>query len=181
MLSPADSILAYIRAKDGNRPHLLDWAFTADAYLKIRVHTESISFPSESDGREAIANTLVRHFNQAYENIYTFCIGVPPRSAVETFACPWLVAMSERQNGAVRVGCGRYDWRFSGHRICALDITIDFMEVLPPHTLDVVMDWVSGLPYPWCSESAVARGAAEIPSLPHVVGCLNKYCQVEAG
>lgn len=177
MLSPADSILAYIRAKDGNRPHLLDWAFTPDAYLSMCVQTQSISFPPESYGREAIADTLVRHFNQTYENVYTFCIGTPPGNSVKTLSCPWLVVMSEKQSGAVRVGCGYYDWTFSGHRVCALRITIACMELLPPDTLDLVMDWVSGLPYPWCSEGAIVSGAADIPSLSLVVRSLQEGCR----
>lgn len=109
MLTQSESILAYIKAKDGNRPHLLDAAFTEDATLQMIVRTEAISFPASSVGREAIAETLVRRFNQTYENVYTLCIGSPPTANSETYSCNWLVAMSEKQGGAVRVGCGRYD------------------------------------------------------------------------
>lgn len=78
--SPSESIAAYINAKDSNRPHLLDTAFTADASLRMHVFTDAISLPPALVGREAIADTLVRRFNQTYENIYTLCIGEPPEA-----------------------------------------------------------------------------------------------------
>ena len=171
VLNPAECIRAYIQAKDGNRPHRLDAAFTEDATLQMIVRTEAISFPAASVGREAIAETLVRRFNQTYENIYTLCIGQPPAVDATAFACDWLVAMSEKQGGAVRVGCGRYDWSFTSaeHRVCALTITIEAMETLPPDALPAVMDWVSALPYPWCDrELAVATSAVQ-PQVLHVL------------
>jgi hypothetical protein len=175
MLTPAESILAYIRAKDGNRPHLLDAAFAQDATLQMQVRTESISFPPLSVGREAIAETLIRRFNQIYENVYTFCVGVPPEADAETFSCGWLVAMSEKQGGAVRIGCGRYDWLFthSEHRVRALTITIDAMEVLPSEALAPVMNWVSGLPYPWCAQRVATGAPPNLPGVLHVLQLLQ--------
>jgi hypothetical protein len=172
VLTPAESIRAYIRAKDGNRPHRLDAAFTEDATLQMIVRTEAISFPAASVGREAIAETLVRRFNQTYENIYTLCIGQPPPVDATAFACDWLVAMSEKQGGAVRVGCGRYDWSFTPaeHRVRALTITIEAMETLPPDTLQSVMKWVSALPYPWCDREPAMVAP---PDLPHLLRVLQ--------
>ena len=54
----AESIHAYISAKDGNRPLLLNAAFTEDATLQMIVRTDTISFPAMSVAREAIAETL---------------------------------------------------------------------------------------------------------------------------
>lgn len=172
MLTAADSILAYIRAKDGNRPHLLDEAFADDATLQMVVRTEAISFPTSFVGREAIAETLVRRFNQTYENVYTLCIGAPPGADAEAFSCDWLVAMSEKQGGAVRIGCGRYDWSFTHaeHRVQRLTITIEAMEVLPAEALAPVMNWVSGLPYPCCPRQ-LAIGAT--PNLQGVIRVLD--------
>ncbi len=56
MPTPADSILNYLRAKDGNRPHLLARAFTADAELYMTVRAGNISFPPVANGRDAIMN-----------------------------------------------------------------------------------------------------------------------------
>ncbi|PBJ22056.1 hypothetical protein BSG18_27840 [Pseudomonas ogarae] len=47
------SIQQYIRAKDGNRPHLLDQAFTPSAILDMVVRTGSIAFPDHVEGRPA--------------------------------------------------------------------------------------------------------------------------------
>jgi hypothetical protein len=171
-LTPAASIRAYIQAKDGNRPYLLDAAFVEDATLQMIVRTEAISFPAVSVGRAAIAETLVRRFNQTYENIHTLCIGEPPAEDASAFACDWLVAMSEKQGGAVRIGCGRYDWSFTPaeHRVCALSITIEAMDILPADTLQPVMDWVAALPYPWCTPE---RATAALPGLPHLLHALQ--------
>lgn len=172
----ADSIFAYINAKDGNRPHLLDAAFTSDAVLQMVVKTEAISFPPSSVGRDAITEILVRRFNQTYENVYTLCIGSPPEPSDESFSCNWLVAMSEKHNGAVRVGAGRYDWSFERieQKVRALTISIATMEILPANTLDPIMKWVSTLPYPWCSLQAATQTPPNIPGVFCVLDVLHK-------
>ena len=93
MPTPTESITGYIRAKDSNRPHLLDAVFAADATVQMHVQTDAISFPSSLQGRDAIADTLVRRFNQTYENIYTLCIGEPPEADAQIYSCDWFVAM----------------------------------------------------------------------------------------
>ena len=175
MNSPADSIAAYIKAKDGNRPHLIDAAFTRDAILKMQVRTDSISFPASAIGRAAIAETLVRRFNQTYENIYTFCIGAPPAGPDRSFSCDWLVAMSEKESREVRVGAGRYDWTFAAddHRVGSLTITIDVMETLAQDRLAPVMAWVSSLPYPWCSGETATQAAPDLAATSRVVRYLT--------
>jgi len=163
MSNVGDSVQAYILAKDWNRPHLLDAAITDDVELRMIVQTDAISFPPISKGREPFTDTLVRHFNQSYENIYTFCLADPPPRESKAFSCRWLVAMSEKLSRGVRVGCGRYDWSFTDTgRVCGLVITIDVMETLPAEVLEPVMKWLSALPYPWCPASAAAQ---EIPAL----------------
>jgi hypothetical protein len=171
MNTPAESICTYIKAKDGNRPHLLDAAFAEDAVLQMLVRTASISFPASSVGREAIVDTLIRRFNQTYENVYTLCLGTPPAANLEAFSCEWLVAMSEKQGGAVRIGCGRYDWSFSrtDYRVQALTITIEAMEVLPAETLLPIMKWVSALPYPWCSREEAMEASPSLSSVREVL------------
>lgn len=173
--SPAASIAGYIRAKDGNRPHLLDAAFAPDATLRMVVQTDAIAFPPTSQGREAIAQTLVRRFNQTYENVYTFCLGAPPQADAESFSCDWLVAMSEKESGAVRIGCGRYDWVFdrASHQVQALTITIAAMEILATDTLTPVIDWAASLPYPWCGIEAAAAVAPPIPGVLRVLQALG--------
>lgn len=163
MKTPADTITAYLRAKDGNRPHLLAQAFTEDATLTMDVRTGSIAFPPVSQGREAIAEVLVRRFNQTYENVYTLCLVPPPGLPADTLRCDWLVAMTEKDSRAVRVGCGCYDWHFAPASPLAdrLLITIEAMQSLPAQELDGVMHWVSRLPYPWCSPQAALQDAPD--------------------
>ncbi|MGE5841675.1 MAG: hypothetical protein ACM335_05315 [Deltaproteobacteria bacterium] len=168
MHSPAESISAYLRAKDQNRPFMMRRAFTADAVLKMNVKTGAISFPPLSRGIDSITEVLVRRFALSYENVLTFCLGDPPQDKANSFSCPWMVGMAERETGAVRVGCGRYDWEFqSAEPFLARDltITIDLMQILPPETLQVIMDWLSGLPYPWCPPQTALAGAPEVEGL----------------
>ena len=176
MFNPAESIVAYIKAKDGNRPHLLDAAFAENANLQMVVRTDSISFPASCVGREAIAETLVRRFNQTYENVYTLCIGVPPAEGAEAFSCDWLVAMSEKESGAVRIGCGRYDWSFMHpkRKVSALRITIEAMVVLPSAALFPVMEWVAALPYPWCTRRAATEAPPSHTGVLHVLQLLRQ-------
>ena len=162
---PAAAISAYILAKDGNRPHLMPEAFTDGAVLTMDVRTDTIQFPQATIGREAIADVLVRRFNQAYENIYTFCVGAPPLAPVPQFEGGWLVVMSEKATGRLRAGCGRYAWTFDGETglVSELVITIHGMLVLPPDLVPVATAWARTLPYPWCP---LELADATMPVLP---------------
>ena len=175
MRTPSNSILAYIQVKDSNRPHLMARAFTEDATLAMAVNNGAITFPPATAGRNNIADVLVRRFGQTYENIYTFCLAVPPKNQETTFSCDWLVAMTEKESRTVRVGCARYDWFFAeeSHLVQRLSITIEAMQTLPPDVLDDVMAWVSVLPYPWCSADAVISGAPAIDGLQEVLAYIG--------
>ncbi len=168
--SPAAVIDAYVRAKDGNRPHLLRAAFADTASLRMNVRTAGISFPPGAVGREAIAEVLVSRFNETWENIYTVCVGDPPAVGLPSFACAWLVAMSAKLDGQVRVGCGRYDWAFDAGSGLArsLVITIDAMETTSCD-VDAMIDWASALPYPWCDARRLESGAPSAPALRAVL------------
>lgn len=175
MHTPADSITTYILAKDGNRPHRLAEVFTSDATLTMRVKTDAISFPPMTKGREAITQTLVRSFNQTYENVYTLCLDEPPAADAASYSCRWLVAMSAKDGGAVRVGCGRYEWLFApaDGRACALTIVIEAMEVLPPDVLAQVMACVAALPYPWCPAQKAIDEGSDIQGVRHALHALD--------
>lgn len=174
MQTPTDSILAYLHAKDCNRPHRMPQAFAEDASLRMVVRKGGIAFPPLSSGREAISETLVRRFGQTYENIYTFCLAEPPAAQARAFHCAWLVAMSEKDGRAVRVGCGRYDWRFSAASGLAqhLEIRIDAMQSLSPDHLADVLDWVTRLPSPWCPLDEALRAAPSLRGVSEVLSCL---------
>lgn len=177
MVDPSEAVSTYISAKDGNRPWLMRRAFAEDARLEMIVNTDAISFPSTATGVGAITDTLVRQFSGDHENVYTFCLSSPPEGRRQHFSCDWLVGMSRRDNGVIRIGCGRYDWSFSdsNQRLASnLKITIEVMEVLASEHLWPVMNWLSELPYPWCSAKAAAR---KIPSLDDLRSISDFLCQ----
>lgn len=168
------AIEQYIMGKDGNRPDLLRQAFTPDARVKMVVRTDAIAFPTDLTGLPAIAQTLSRGFNQTYENIYTFCLGAAPSQSASAHTCKWLVGMSVKSSGEVRVGCGQYDWQFDPESALVTDliITIEHMQVSPAHDLEPVMDWLQGLDYPWCEVSDVIAQAPKIASFEPVLAYL---------
>jgi hypothetical protein len=165
MTARARAIETYIRAKDENRPHLLPKAFAEGATVRMHVHTAAISFPPILSGLDAIADALVRRFGQTYENVYTFCLSAPPDDGHRRFSCRWLVAMSDKQTGMVRVGAGLYDWDIPHDRIEELQITITAMQILDSRSLHPVMNWLSGLPYPWCPAEVALRSVPEFEGL----------------
>ncbi len=165
------SIRQYIKAKDGNRPHLLSQAFAPDAILDMHVRTGSISFPPHLEGIGPIGDVLVRRFGQTFENVYTFCVGSPPEPEAKTYQCQWLVGMSDKNSGEARVGCGLYEWQFSPESglVERLTITIEHMKTLPATDLQSIMEWLSALNYPWCSPEALVSNAPDIDTLDEVI------------
>ena len=163
-----ENIATYIRAKDQNQPHLMTLAFAEAAVLEMVVKIESIAFPPISKGLAAISDVLVRRFAQTYENVHTFCLAAPPLGDDVNFSCSWLVGMSEKESRRVRVGCGRYDWLFQAqvpHLIERFTITIDLMQSLAPGSLPSIMNWLSQLPYPWCSPKIALTSAPALDEL----------------
>ncbi len=170
-----DSISTYIRAKDENRPYLMSRAFVDSATLEIVAKPGTISFPPTTIGLDSITDVLVRQFSQKFENIHTFCLAAPPQIDDKTFSCPWLVGMSEKETGDLRVGGGRYDWVFQSERprlVERLTITIEVMQVLPPASLGTIMNWLSRLPYPWCPLQTAVNTAPTLDALTPVVRCI---------
>lgn len=148
----------YFRAKDENRPHILEEVFADDARLEVVSRSDQFGFPAFTVGREAIADVLVRRFNQVYENIYSFYLR-RPKADDPTFSCNWLVAMTEKASRSVRVGCGRYDWTFraDGTRVDSLVITIAEMLNLESAAAVPIWQCVASLHYPWTNYEEVGR------------------------
>jgi hypothetical protein len=167
-INSAEAISTYILAKDMNRPALMGQAFTQDCELAMVVKTDAIAFPGAARGLEQVTGVLVRNFGDQYENVRTLCLCYPPSERLPHFRCDWLVGMSARANGAVRVGCGHYDWHFdadAGGRVNRLAIEIEVMCVLPGETLEPTMRWLGALPYPWCSNIEALQGVPDIGAL----------------
>jgi hypothetical protein len=173
-------IETYIRAKDTNRPHLMSTAFAPDVSLEMVVRAGSISFPPRSLGLDAVTDVLIRQFGRTYENVYTFCLCAPPASDEPQFSCAWLVGMSEKESGGLRLGSGRYAWSFRLERgvrkVCGLKITIDQMSTLPASLVPAAMSWLGQLPYPWCPVETVMETVPRIAEFAHVTGQLEALC-----
>ncbi len=161
-------VRSYIFAKDNNKPHLMKKAFADFARLEFVLKTDRIWFPSEAVGLDAMTDILVRKFGQTYENVYTFCVSDSVERVGDEMSCHWLVAMTEREGGTVRVGCGKYDWHFveSGKTVAdRLQITIEAMVELKPDLAGQILGWVSALPYPWCDHKALFDSMPDIDAL----------------
>ncbi|HUP08091.1 MAG TPA: hypothetical protein VMU47_13110 [Caldimonas sp.] len=178
---PEHVLRSYFRAKDENRPHLLEGVFSPGAELVVRNQSANIEFPTVTQGRAAIAEVLVRSFALAYENIYSFYLD-RPGSAVREFNCAWLVAMSERASGKPRVGCGSYAWSFEPQPPCLatrLVIAIEAMEVLPASETQAVFAWIGSLQYPWSSPQAALGGIPASGFLLPVARFLRRHVAVD--
>ncbi|WP_246583226.1 hypothetical protein [Bradyrhizobium iriomotense] len=167
-ITAADAISTYILAKDDNRPQLMTRAFVDDCELEMVVKTDAISFPSSANGLEQVTQVLVTGFSEQYENVRTFCLSRPGSDHLPHFRCDWLVGMSARQGGAVRVGCGHYAWHFAAAddgRVKKLVIDIEVMCVLPVEDAALILRWLSALPYPWCQGSEAGKAIPDIDAL----------------
>lgn len=175
-ITTADAISTYILAKDGNRPQLMTRAFTGDCELEMVVKTDAISFPSSAHGLEQVTQVLVTGFGEQYENVRTFCLSRPGSDHLRHFRCDWLVGMSARQGGAVRVGCGHYHWHFGAGdgRVTKLVIEIESMCVLPADDTAQIMGWLAALPYPWCSDVDASEAIPDIDALQPMTRFLGR-------
>ncbi|MGN7805916.1 hypothetical protein ACTJKE_24875 [Ensifer sp. 22521] len=181
MPSPYEAVSTYFCAKDGNRPFLMRRVFADDVQLEMVVKTEAISFPSSANGLAAIEEILSRRFANDCENVYSFCLARPTEANRRHFPCHWLVGMSAKNNGAIRVGSGRYDWYFSSDARCLVEkliITSDEMEILPAKELDRIMSWITSLPYPFCGPDEAVRNMPGIEGLAPIERYLREVQSV---
>jgi len=161
----------YIKSKDESKPHLMRHVFSEGATLKMKVKTDNISFPSEAEGLESITNTLVHEFNNSYENIYTICLSDTVEQGESILKCRWLVGMTGKDSGLVRVGFGDYQWQFECNeeiRVSHLAIAIENMVVLAEENRVEVMMWFENMSYPWAITSEVLESMPNIASLASI-------------
>lgn len=162
----------YFLAKDGNRPHLMNRVFAEDAELEMTVKAEGMDFPSRAQSLAGISEVLVRRFGATYDNVYSFYLSGPPADESGwSFACRWLVGMTEKASGAVRTGYGTYDWTFGSTdpvRVERLHIRIDLMLSLPPELAGPVLGWLDRLPYPWCDPGKALAAMPDVQELGEV-------------
>ena len=161
-------ISRYIQAKDQNRPHLLTKVFSEKAQLQMQVNSENIAFPTQTHGLQNITQVLVKNFGQSYENIYTFCIEESVTVENGLLKCQWLVGMSERETGSLRIGFGEYHWQFSAADDALVDslmIKIELMLVINSQHQDALMYPLENLAYPWCNRQNLIDALADLEEL----------------
>lgn len=175
-MQPQTVLQNYFRAKDGNQPLLMREVFSEDALLTFDVKTPVVSFPDVVRGRDSIADVLISRFGETYDQVRSFYLGRPAAGVVE-FSCDWLVGMRHRGDREVRVGCGRYEWKFQADEpglAIELRITIESMQRLPPGELPAIQAWFGRLDYPWSSAHAAAAKAPASPELVPVLRYLAR-------
>jgi len=163
----------YIKAKDGNKPHLMSDVFSATAELEMQVNSDNISFPSKVSGVTNISDVLVRNFNLSYENIYTLCLTDTITINKNTLCCSWLVGMSDRSSQALRFGYGHYRWDFeydlnepeANNMVDKLSIRIDEMLNLTTDKEGALLPWLQSLDYPWLTSLQVLARLPNIEDL----------------
>ena len=166
-----DIINRYIKAKDENKPHLMAGVFTQSATLKMNVDTNAVSFPSGAVGLTDITKALITDFNHSYENIYTICLEDTLEQKENVLTCRWLVGMSEKETGTVRVGCGEYKWCFTERKACLaehLTIKIEEMTVLQSGLMMKIMTWLEKQPTSWAYSYSVLESMPDIALLSSV-------------
>ena len=164
----------YIKAKDQNKPHLMESVFTQNATLSMKVDSDNIAFPSETAGLNEITAVLIRGFNQSYENIYTLCLTDTWQQRDCEVSCRWLVAMTEKSSGLARVGFGEYHWVFAReglNLVSQLTIVIDDMQLFPVEQQSEIMCCFENLSYPWAVTADVLESMSEVAALDEV--CSN--------
>ncbi|SFG53423.1 hypothetical protein [Neptunomonas qingdaonensis] len=161
-------ISQYIKAKDNNKPHLMKRVFSQHATLEMSVQTDNISFPAKVTGLDNITQTLVCEFNTTYENIYTLCLTDTVQQNQNQLNCRWIVCMTEKTSGSLRLGYGDYQWGFEKNVPCLanhLVITIEHMVILPQALQPDVLSWFDKLPYPWALSSELQATMPDVKLL----------------
>ncbi|SPB14612.1 hypothetical protein NOV72_01855 [Caballeronia novacaledonica] len=145
----------YIRAKDQNRPEFIFDCFAGDAELTFSIETDAIDFPRSVTGATAIAKTLVADFGDRFERCRTYYVCTSPEVNNDGICTmPWLVAMRQKDNGALRLGKGTYRWRIErmpdgADKIVGLHICIERMDVIDDPGAVMLKTLQELLMYPW--------------------------------
>ncbi|GJH25110.1 hypothetical protein CBA19CS42_11360 [Caballeronia novacaledonica] len=170
--SSARSLLEwYIRAKDENQPALIFDCFAGDAELTFSIATDAIDFPRSVSGASAIAKTLVADFGERFDRCRTYYVCTAPEPDGDGICTmPWLVAMRQKDNEALRLGKGTYRWRIArmadgSERIAGLHIAIERMDVIDDPGSMKLRELQDALTYPWLAEATLAQRAASLMSM----------------
>ena len=166
----------YLHAKDHCRPHAFGQAFAEDATFTSKFEFET-QFSDETPrvGLAAITETF-RQLGAACENIYTLCTLDSRRHVDEdgTWACKWIVTMTERETRAVRVAWGDYRWRIDEERGLATELLVTMveMQMLDPSHAREICEWMASFEGPWVESRALVEAMPTLEALAGVAGYL---------
>ncbi len=135
--------------------------------LEIKVASDNIRFPDRTEGLADISQLLSAQFARQYENVYIFCLSDSVNADEGTLCCRWLVVMSGKEDGDIRVGYGTYEWSFNHNYVTHLIISIDEMVLLEQHHSTDIFLWVDALSYPWCHSAEIFQ------NMPQSLGFLK--------
>ena len=167
-LSPAQHhvLTKYLEAKDQQRPFLFGEVFTSEAMFQSRFAFET-DFNDERPvhGLDAIAGVFQR-MGSRVENIFTVYTPSSVRWDAGALSIDWLVGMSERESGKLRLAWGDYAWRFNpaGTRATELVVLMRQMIELPASAGSSINHWLAELPAPWCEAEQI------LESMPSFAG-----------
>jgi hypothetical protein len=85
--------------------------------------------------------------------------------------------MSAKNGSPIRIGCGRYDWYFEPGAACRVEklvIAIEVMKIFPATDLVASMNWLTSLPYPWCTPEEAVRAVPAIDGFAEIEAYLKK-------
>lgn len=152
----------YIRAKDQNQPALIFDCFAADAELTFEIATDTIDFPRRVNSAAAIAKTLVADFGERFDRCRTYYVSSAPEADADgVCTMPWLVAMRQKDNEALRLGKGTYRWRVArmtdgADSIVGLHIAIERMDMIDDPGSAMLGALQGALSYPWLAPTELA-------------------------
>jgi hypothetical protein len=147
-------ILTYLKAKDENKPNLMNGIFDSNAKLIMNVQSQNIDFPAEVDGIDEITKVLVQDFALQYEDVYSFCFSNTASYDKNQVKVAWLVCMRDKQNKQLKFGKGYYVWQFNNDSFMVEKLTIDIeqMHILPKEYGDEIFLWLNDFDGKWVNE-----------------------------
>jgi hypothetical protein len=131
----------------------------------LEILTDAIDFPRSVTGASAIARTLVADFGERFDRCRTYYVCTAlEMDADGVCTMPWLVAMRQKDNEALRLGKGTYRWRIArmadgadgAERIVGLHIAIERMDVIDDPGSARLRSLQSALSYPWLTPAELA-------------------------
>lgn len=148
----------YLKAKDENKPNLMESIFEEDAVLIMNVQSQNIDFPSRVQGCAQISKILVEDFAVQYEDVYSFCLEESLHITNDELSVDWFVCMRDKKTKDLKLGQGKYKWQFnSNKKVKLLEIDINKMHILLKKQSSKVFEWINKIPTKWVLKESLVE------------------------